>query len=150
MLILSLIAEQPRHGYDLMTEIEHLTGGTYKPSAGVMYPALSALQDLGLAKSKKEKGKRILYITPDGEAELEANAETLVKIEERLEQLASSQNDIDPVDIQSASRILRYSVFKLVANDWPDTSKYEDIVAILNQAQTDIGKLAEGRRKSQA
>jgi len=148
LLILSLIAEQPRHGYDLITEIEHLTGGTYKPSPGVVYPALSAIQDLGLAKPKKEDGKRVFYITPEGEAELEENADILAKIEQRLEALAEAQDETDPADVRSASRNLRFSVFKLVANDWPDTSKHEEIVAILNQAQADIAKLGGTSGKS--
>ncbi|MEO1158773.1 MAG: PadR family transcriptional regulator, partial [Pseudomonadota bacterium] len=59
LLILSLIAEQPRHGYDLIAEIEARTGGTYKPSPGVMYPALAVIQDMGLAKVKKEDGKNV-------------------------------------------------------------------------------------------
>lgn len=144
LLILSLIAAEPRHGYDLITEIEHLSGGAYKPSAGVMYPALSVIQDQGLAKSKKEQGKRIFYITPDGEAELAAHAEALAQIESRLSALAD-QGDAanDPSDVRAASRSLRFSVFKAVTNDWPDTSKHEAIVAILNQARTDITRLAD-------
>ncbi|MEM7662303.1 MAG: PadR family transcriptional regulator [Pseudomonadota bacterium] len=148
LLILSLIAEQPRHGYDLITEIEHLTGGTYKPSPGVMYPALSVVEDLGFAKAKKEDGKRVFRITPEGEAEIEANAETLAKIEERLQALADTEHEYDPIDVRAASRNLRYSVFKLVANDWPDTSKYQDIVSILNRAREDIGNLGHGKGKS--
>lgn len=139
LLILSLIAEQPRHGYDLMTEIEERTSGAYKPSAGVMYPALEVIQDMGLAKSKKEDGKRVFSITPDGEAELEANAETLAKIQSQLDALAQPKSD--PMDVRSASRSLRYSVFQRVAEDWPDTSKHEAIIAILNQAREDIKKL---------
>lgn len=139
LLILSLIAEQPRHGYDLMTEIEERTGGAYKPSAGVMYPALEVIQDMGLVKSKKEDGKRIFSITPEGAAELEANAETLAKIQSQLDALA--QPKTDPMDVRSASRSLRYTVFQSVAQDWPDTSKHEAIIAILNQARDDIKKL---------
>ncbi|MEO0881096.1 MAG: PadR family transcriptional regulator [Pseudomonadota bacterium] len=148
LLILSLIAEQPRHGYDLITEIEHLTGGNYKPSPGVMYPALSVIEDLGFAKAKKEDGKRVFYITPEGEAEIEEKSDTLAKIENRLEALASSEHDYDPTDVRSASRNLRYAVFKLVANDWPDTSKYEDIVGILNRAREDINALGNESGKT--
>lgn len=139
LLILSLIAEQPRHGYDLMTEIEERTSGAYKPSAGVMYPALEVIQDMGLAKSKKEDGKRVFSITPDGETELEANAETLEKIQNQLDALAQPKSD--PMDVRTASRSLRYAVFQRVTEDWPDTSRHEAIIAILNQAREDIKKL---------
>lgn len=148
LLILSLIAEQPRHGYDLITEIEARTGGAYKPSAGVMYPALSMIQDLGLAKAKKEDGKRVFYISPEGEAELEAHAETLEKIERRLEALGSDGPVGDPTDVRAATKSLRYAVFKSVTKDWPDTSKHEDIIAILNQAREDIQKLGGNQKEA--
>lgn len=143
LLILSLIAEQPRHGYDLMTEIEQRTGGAYKPSPGVIYPALSVLQDQGLAKAKKEDGKRVFYITEPGEAELEEHAETLAKIAARLETLAHPESELDPSDVRAASRRLRHTLFTAVAQAWPDTSDYEAIVEILNQARADIAKLAK-------
>ncbi|MEM7459100.1 MAG: PadR family transcriptional regulator [Pseudomonadota bacterium] len=143
LLILSLIAEQPRHGYDLIAEIEGRTGGAYKPSPGVMYPALAIIQDLGLAKVKKEDGKRVFYITEAGEAELEANAETLIKIEARLEALANPDSELDPNDVRAASQRLRHTLFKTVTQAWPDTSDYEAIVSILNQARADILNLGE-------
>lgn len=143
LLILSLIAEQPRHGYDLMTEIEQRTGGTYKPSPGVMYPALSVLEDQGVAKAKKEDGKRVFYITEAGETELEEHAETLAKIEARLETLAHPETELDPSDVRAASRRLRHTLFSTVTQAWPDTSNYEAIVEILNRARADIAKLAK-------
>lgn len=141
LLLLSLIAEQPRHGYDLIAEIEQRSGGVYKPSPGVMYPALSVIQDMGLAKVRKADGKRVFYITEAGEADLEANAETVAKIEDRLESLATPEAEFDPGDIRSASRHLRHTLFKAVTESWPDTSDYEKIVAILNQAREDIAEL---------
>ncbi|MEO1322713.1 MAG: PadR family transcriptional regulator [Pseudomonadota bacterium] len=143
LLILSLITEQPRHGYDLISEIEARTGGTYKPSPGVMYPALSIIQDMGLAKAKKEDGKNVFYITEAGEAELEEKAETLAKITARLETLSQPDVDLDPRDVRAASRRLRHTLFKTVTESWPDTSNYEEIVAILNQAREDIVGLSK-------
>lgn len=142
LLLLALIAEQPRHGYDLIAEIEQRSGGAYKPSPGVMYPALSIIQDMGLAKVRKTDGKRVFYITEAGEAELEANAETIAKIEDRLAALAEPEMEFDPGDIRAASLHLRQTLFKTVTETWPDTSDYEKIVAILNQARQDIVDLA--------
>ncbi len=48
LVLLSLIAEKPRHGYDLIKEIEERSGGVYAPSPGVIYPTLTMLQDMGL------------------------------------------------------------------------------------------------------
>ncbi len=143
LLILSLIEEDPRHGYDLMTEIEHRTGGAYKPSPGVMYPALSVLEDQGFVKAKKVEGKRVFSLTEAGQAELEAHAETLAKIEQRLESLAHPEANLDPLDVRAASRRLRHTLFKTVTESWPDTSRYEEIVEILNQAREDITNLTD-------
>ncbi|MCR9079761.1 MAG: PadR family transcriptional regulator [Hyphomonadaceae bacterium] len=142
LLILALIQEEPRHGYDLMMEIETRTGGTYKPSPGVMYPALSVLEDQGFVKAKKVEGKRVFNLTEAGEEELAENAETLAKIEERLESLANPDAELHPGDIRSASRRLRHTLIKTVTETWPDTSNYEEIVDILNQARADIVKAA--------
>ena len=145
LLILSLLAEQPRHGYDLIAEIETRTGGAYKPSPGVMYPALAVIQDMGLAKAKKEEGKNVYRLTEEGEAELEREAETLAKIEERLATLADPESDLDPGDVRAASQRLRHTLFKTVTGTWPDTSKYGEIVRILNQARADILDLSKDR-----
>ena len=147
LLILSLILETPRHGYDLIAEIETRTGGTYKPSPGVIYPALSVIQDMGLAKVKKTDGKRVFFITEDGEAELVEQAETLEKITARLEALAHPDSELDPRDVRAASQRLRHTVFRSVAKSWPDTANYEEIVDILNQARQDIEALAQRKSK---
>ena len=149
LLILSLIAETPRHGYDLIAEIETRSGGAYKPSPGVMYPALSVIQDLGLAKVKKTDGKRVFNITDAGEDELAANGEALERIEARLEALAHPDMQLDPQDVRVASQRLRHTVFKAVARSWPDTTDYEKIVEILNQARSDIADLGTQTRRSE-
>ncbi|HVV33187.1 MAG TPA: PadR family transcriptional regulator [Vitreimonas sp.] len=77
-LVLSMIAEKPRHGYELIKEIEERTGGQYAPSPGVVYPLLTMLEEMGFAKLNAEDGGKKLYaITPEGEAELAQNKETL-------------------------------------------------------------------------
>ena len=69
--ILSLLAEKPRHGYDLMKEIETRSSGSYRVSAGTMYPALQQLEDEGMIVSETRDGKRVYQITELGRAELE-------------------------------------------------------------------------------
>ncbi len=74
LLVLSLIAEQPRHGYELIKAIEERFGGSYVPSPGVIYPTLSWLDDMGLVAVQAEGGNRKSYaITPEGEAHLAEN-----------------------------------------------------------------------------
>ena len=69
-----MIAERPRHGYELIKDIEERFGGLYSPSPGVIYPTLSWLDDMRYAAIEPEAGGRKLYrVTPEGEAFLVAN-----------------------------------------------------------------------------
>jgi DNA-binding PadR family transcriptional regulator len=74
LLLLAMIAERPRHGYELIKAVEERFGGSYSPSPGVIYPTLSWLEDMGYAAIDAEEGGRKRYrITPEGEAFLVAN-----------------------------------------------------------------------------
>jgi DNA-binding PadR family transcriptional regulator len=86
-LVLSLISEKPRHGYELIKEIEERTGGAYAPSPGVIYPMLTMLEEMGFAKLSEEGGKKLYAITPDGEAELAKNKDTLDHISTYVERI---------------------------------------------------------------
>src|SRR3982751_917011 len=66
-VILALLEEQPRHGYELIKELEERTGGAYRPSAGVIYPTLAMLEDEGLIRqSGGEVGRKLYEPTEDG------------------------------------------------------------------------------------
>lgn len=75
LVILALIAEKPRHGYDLIKAIEEQVGGSYSPSPGVIYPTLTLLEELGyVTVSTAAEGSRKLHeITEQGRAFLVAN-----------------------------------------------------------------------------
>lgn len=77
--ILELLKEQPRHGYDIMREIEDRSDGVYSPSPGVIYPTLQALGDQDYVKSNKEEGKKVYTITESGLAFLEGQKELMQK-----------------------------------------------------------------------
>ena len=80
LVLLALLEEQPRHGYDLIREIEERTGGAYAPSPGVVYPTLSMLDELGHVDEVKEEGARKRFAISDtgrahlGERRAEADA----------------------------------------------------------------------------
>ena len=78
-VILALIAEKPRHGYELIRPpIEDKLGGAYSPSPGVVYPTLTLLEELGHAPRERRRRRQELYeITPEGTAFLEANRPTV-------------------------------------------------------------------------
>src|SRR5215813_5635313 len=73
-VLLQLIADKPRHGYELIKAIEEKFGGMYSPSPGVIYPTLTLLEELGHVRQEAATGTKKLYsITPEGTAHLEAN-----------------------------------------------------------------------------
>jgi DNA-binding PadR family transcriptional regulator len=65
-VILDLLKDKPRHGYDIIRELEELSYGFYKPSPGVIYPTLQMLQEMGYVSSTEQEGKRIYSITEEG------------------------------------------------------------------------------------
>ncbi len=74
LLLLAMIAERPRHGYELIKEIEDRLGGSYSPSPGVIYPTLAWLDDMGYATVETaESGRKLYRVTAEGEAFLAAN-----------------------------------------------------------------------------
>src|SRR4051794_7318012 len=60
-VVLALLGEQPRHGYDIIRAIEQRTGGTYAPSPGVIYPTLQLLEDIGHVTPASPEGTRNLF-----------------------------------------------------------------------------------------
>ena len=78
LLILALIAEAPRHGYEMIREIESRLGGAYAPSPGVVYPTLTMLEELGYVTSATTEGSKRQYtVTPEGTAHLAASQATV-------------------------------------------------------------------------
>lgn len=87
LALLSLLAERPQHGYELMKSLEERSGGIYRASAGSVYPTLQQLQDEGLVSSESgDGGKRIYQLTDAGRAELESKAAAADQIWARAQQ----------------------------------------------------------------
>ena len=89
VVVLALLEEQPRHGYELMKELEDRTGGAYRPSPGVVYPTLALLEDEGLIRQAGgETGRKLFEITETGKAELDKNRTGVEAIFARMEEAA--------------------------------------------------------------
>jgi DNA-binding PadR family transcriptional regulator len=89
LVLLKLIADEPRHGYDLIRAIEELTGGEYAPSPGVVYPTLTLLQDMGFIEETEAEGQRKAYSATDaGREHLNERSAEVEDLFERLSDLA--------------------------------------------------------------
>lgn len=85
LIILALLSEKPRHGYEIIKAVEEHSSGVYSPSPGMVYPALTYLEEMGYAASESESSKRLYRITEAGTAHLTENR---ASVEATLDQLA--------------------------------------------------------------
>ncbi|MFO0748088.1 MAG: PadR family transcriptional regulator [Myxococcota bacterium] len=156
LVLLALLAEQPRHGYDLIKAIEERSKGFYAPSPGVIYPALTYLEEGGEARSEADGTRKVYQLTDAGRARLarqraEADA-MLAQLDEAARSMervreAFSRDDEDdtaepfagmhggPPDIRAAVRLLREAM-KLGRRASPE--RWERIVAVLRRAAEEI------------
>jgi DNA-binding PadR family transcriptional regulator len=86
LALLSLLSEGPKHGYQLMKEMEERSSGMYRASAGSVYPTLQQLEDEGLIESDQQSGRRTYRLTEAGKKELEKEAAGVRDIWERAEE----------------------------------------------------------------
>jgi DNA-binding PadR family transcriptional regulator len=84
LIALALIAEQPRHGYEIIKVLEEKTSGWYSPSPGIVYPTLTYLEEVGYVTAQSEGAKRLYTITAEGRAHLEANRDLADTVLDRL------------------------------------------------------------------
>lgn len=73
LIVLALLAEQPRHGYDIIKALEQHSSGLYSPSPGIVYPTLTFLEEAGFANAISEGNKKVYTITEAGRTHLGAN-----------------------------------------------------------------------------
>jgi len=74
--ILSVLAEEPMHGYQIMQRLEERSGGMWRPSPGSVYPTLQLLEDQGFIKGEELEGRRVFSLTEAGKAEAEASKQS--------------------------------------------------------------------------
>ncbi|SFR77415.1 PadR family transcriptional regulator [Sphingomonas jatrophae] len=142
LVLLKLIAESPRHGYDLIRALEERTGGAYAPSPGVVYPSLTMLGDMGLIEERPGPASRKAFaVTAEGEANLAANAEVLAALTERIEALASRQRRTDGAPIRRAMHNLRAVLEHRLGREDADDAVLLEAAAIIDAAAQKIERL---------
>lgn len=91
LVILQLLEEKPRHGYEVIKELEERSGGRYAPSPGTVYPTLTMLEEMGYAsRSAEPGGKNVYTITDEGRKHLAENRTTVDDVFGRLSELGAS------------------------------------------------------------
>jgi len=131
-VILDLLKDKPRHGYDIIRELEKLSYGFYKPSPGVVYPTLQMLEEMGYASSTEQEGKRVYSITEEGRKFLENQSDIADGVRRQMKHKWGFKN------IGRMIMVMReyHALEDLLGNSFRrlDADKAEQIRQILSQA----------------
>lgn len=142
VLLLALIVEAPRHGYDLIREIETISGGEYAPSPGVVYPALTYMEEAGLIAAAAEEGARKSYeATGQGRAQAETDAEKAAALKERLSALAQARERVDPAPVRRAMHNLKTAVFDRLMAEGADRAFVLQVAEAIDEATRKIERI---------
>jgi DNA-binding PadR family transcriptional regulator len=107
LYLLKLLAEEPRHGYDIIRALEDRFMGLYAPSAGTVYPRLARLAEEGLVSVTEEDGRKVYAITDAGREELAARSAELEDIEDDIAGSVRELADSIRTDVRGSARDLR-------------------------------------------
>jgi DNA-binding PadR family transcriptional regulator len=141
LVLLKLIADKPRHGYDLIRAIEERTGGAYAPSPGIVYPTLTMLNEMGLIEEQLTEGARKLFaITPEGTSHLAEHDAEVVAMLARLDALGAMRERTDAVPIRRALHNLR-SVLQSRLGEGLDKERMHDAAALIDEVAQKIERL---------
>jgi len=142
LVILKLLSEQPSYGYQLIKTMEERLAGGYTPSAGVIYPTLTLLEEEGLAVSAtSDNNKKIYSVTPDGLAFLDQNKERVAALFERLEEAGDEFRRGRSPEIMKAFMNLRGAVMARVARGNATPEQLRRIVEAIDAAAKSIDQL---------
>ena len=142
LVLLKLIADEPRHGYQLIKAIEELTEGDYTPSPGVVYPTLTMLEDIGFIAEKKSKdAKKVFEATDEGRVHLEENKVEVEDLISKLEGHGKDRRDGQHPPIGRAIGNLMTALRHRIAHDGFDDALVHEITEILDDAAQRIERL---------
>ncbi|MFV0623556.1 PadR family transcriptional regulator [Sphingomonas sp. ac-8] len=143
LVLLALIEQQPRHGYDLIREIKERTGGAYAPSPGVVYPTLTLLADMALVEEQAEEGARKAYaITAAGTAHLDEQRELVEALLARLAKVGTMNARTSGGPVKRALGNLRAVLGQRLGGEEVAAETLHEVAAILDEAAQRIERLA--------
>lgn len=142
LVLLKLIADEPRHGYDLIRQVEELTGGAYAPSPGVVYPTLTLLDDMGLIEGRQSEGsKKLFAVTEAGTAHLAEHAAQVEALFARLSAAGAERARTDSASVRRAMGNLRQVLMHKLTSDELDKEALHQLVALIDEAAQKIERL---------
>ncbi len=158
LLVLALLAEKPRHGYEIIKALEERSKGFYTPSPGMVYPALTYLEEIGYATVEADGSRKLYHITPTGQAQLDDNRSVVdsmfaqfERVGEKMERLRRvfSTDENSSADAEDSSSGRRGSKevlgarreLKAALNEVADSPQEQERIAeVLRRAAAEIRK----------
>ena len=148
LVILALLADKPAHGYELIKIIEERSEGFYTPSPGVIYPALTYLEEVGHASVAQDGGRKLYSITPQGEAFLaeqrgtaDAILQALSRIGRRMDEVREAFAGVSDLDADASDELhrARHNLKQaLRSKHGSDSAEARRIAGILERAAAEI------------
>lgn len=139
LVILHLIAEKPRHGYEIIKAIEEHVGGAYSPSPGVIYPTLTLLEELGhVTVTAGDGAKKLHTITSDGQAYLAAHRPTVDALLARMDEANRTQGGGPAPQILRAMENLRLALRMRLARGPLTEEQVNAVAAAIDAAATGV------------
>ncbi|OJY24938.1 PadR family transcriptional regulator [Pandoraea sp. XJJ-1] len=143
LVLLHLIAQQPRHGYELIKAIEESVNGTYSPSAGVVYPTLTLLEEMGYLRVQENTGdsqRKSYEITDTGRVYLAENEVAVTELLARLTTRRERSEDMPP-QVMRALHNFKYAVHLRLGGEPLSTEQANAFAAILDAAAQQLERL---------
>lgn len=142
LVLLKLIADEPRHGYELIKSIEELAGGGYAPSPGVVYPTLTMLGETGHVESEDDaEGRRRFSITGAGSAELVENEAQVGKLFTRLSTTGEKHKRIEAMPVRRAMTNLKVALQDRLSRGEISDETLLQVAALIDEAAQKVERL---------
>ncbi|HEU4648798.1 MAG TPA: PadR family transcriptional regulator [Gemmatimonadales bacterium] len=137
-VILRLLREKPRHGYDIIKALEERMGGHYSPSPGTVYPTLQLLEDQGLVRAVETDGRKVYHITPEGERFLDEHRDVIDDIFGRVRDTLRDVAGGSMGELNATFARLAANTYKRAWRRGPDDPAILRVVEILRRATDEI------------
>src|ERR1041385_4273986 len=144
LVILRLLEEKPRHGYEIIKELESRSGGAYSPSPGTVYPTLTMLEDMGYARAVPEEGgKKIYQITDEGRKHLAEHSSTVNDVFDKFVKFAEGITGSPMMEVNQAFRDIAKATYSTATSHMSDTERLSKIKEVLARATAEIEGLGK-------
>jgi len=138
LVVLGLIAEEPRHGYDIIKALEGRFAGAYSPSPGSIYPMLQMLEEADLVSSVMSGNKRLFSITEAGRAYLKENEADLARINVQMDEASGR---VGLISLVGEMKAIGRSLFERVRSGELNAEQAEKARSILANTRKALDEL---------